>query len=112
MFTAFVRLAACVLAAGTREPVYLEEAKHWKPEELELFAQALGVYVNDAEAEPLTAPPRRQSSLKAMLEEAPEPEAKMLFEHLLAEGAGLADGRALRTFQRRVVGLSLHLDRL
>ena len=38
-----------------------------------------------------------------MLEEAPEPEAKMLFEHLLAEGAGPADGRALRTFQRRVV---------
>lgn len=36
------------------------------------------------------------------LEEAPELEAKMLFEHLLAEGPGRADGRALRTFQRRV----------
>lgn len=37
-----------------------------------------------------------------MLEEAPELEAKMLFEHLLAERPGVADGRALRTFQRRV----------
>ena len=37
-----------------------------------------------------------------MLEDAPELEAKMLFEHLLAERPGVADGRALRTFQRRV----------
>jgi len=37
------------------------------------------------------------------LEETPELEAKMLFEHLLAEQAGGADGRALRTFQRRVL---------
>jgi hypothetical protein len=37
------------------------------------------------------------------LEETPELEAKMLFEHLLSEGAGgQVDGRALRTFQRRV----------
>ena len=38
------------------------------------------------------------------LEEAPELEAKMLFEHLLADTAwaGQVDGRALRTFQRRV----------
>lgn len=37
-----------------------------------------------------------------MLVEAPELEAKMLFEHLLGERPGVADGRALRTFQRRV----------
>jgi hypothetical protein len=38
------------------------------------------------------------------LEETPELEAKMLFEHLLADTAlaGQVDGRALRTFQRRV----------
>ena len=37
------------------------------------------------------------------LEETPELEAKMLFEHLLSEGTGGGvDGRALRTFQRRV----------
>ena len=35
------------------------------------------------------------------LEETPELEAKMLFEHLVAEHAGV-DGGALRTFQRRV----------
>jgi transposase InsO family protein len=40
------------------------------------------------------------------LEETPELEAKMLFEHLLgetAEGPNRVDGRALRTFQRRVL---------
>lgn len=36
------------------------------------------------------------------LEESPEVEAKALFEHLLAARPGTADGRALRTFQRRV----------
>ena len=38
------------------------------------------------------------------LEETPELEAKMLFEHLLADTAlaGEVDARALRTFQRRV----------
>jgi hypothetical protein len=36
------------------------------------------------------------------LEVTPELEAKALFEHLLATRAGKVDGRALRTFQRRV----------
>jgi hypothetical protein len=36
------------------------------------------------------------------LEQTPELEAKMLFEHLLAEEVHDVDGRALRTFQRRV----------
>ena len=39
---------------------------------------------------------------KRMLEETPELEAKMMFEHLLADRPGVVDGRALRTFQRRV----------
>lgn len=37
-----------------------------------------------------------------MLEETPELEAKLLFEHLIASRPGAVDGRALRTFQRRV----------
>jgi hypothetical protein len=36
------------------------------------------------------------------LEETPELEAKMLFEHLASEPGSAVDGRALRTFQRRV----------
>jgi transposase len=36
------------------------------------------------------------------LEESPEIEAKALFEHLVAAHPGKLDGRALRTFQRRV----------
>jgi len=36
------------------------------------------------------------------LEATPEVEAKALFEHLLGQRPGVADGRALRTFQRRV----------
>ncbi len=36
------------------------------------------------------------------LEQTPELEAKMLFEHLLAEHPGRVEGSALRTFQRRV----------
>lgn len=36
------------------------------------------------------------------LRESPEVEAKALFEHLLSTRPGEADGRALRTFQRRV----------
>jgi len=37
-----------------------------------------------------------------MLVEAPELEAKMLFEHLMGEGPGVVPSSALRTFQRRV----------
>jgi hypothetical protein len=52
VFDAFVRLAACALAAQTREPEYLEEVKHWKKEELEVFAQTLGALVNEMEIHP------------------------------------------------------------
>jgi type I restriction-modification system DNA methylase subunit len=52
VFEAFTRLAACALAAQTRESEYLEEAKHWEKPELELFGQALGALVNEMESRP------------------------------------------------------------
>jgi type I restriction-modification system DNA methylase subunit len=52
IFDAFVRLAACALAAQTREAEYLEEAKRWDKSELETFAEALGVLVIEMEAKP------------------------------------------------------------
>jgi len=54
VFDAFVRLAACALAAGTREAEYMEEAKHWQKPELELFAEALGALVREMESQPFT----------------------------------------------------------
>jgi type I restriction-modification system DNA methylase subunit len=54
VFDAFVRLAACAVAAQTREAEYLEEAKHWQKSELELFAQALGSLVREMESQPFT----------------------------------------------------------
>jgi type I restriction-modification system DNA methylase subunit len=54
VFDAFVRFAACALAAQTREAEYLEEAKRWKRDELGLFAQALGSLVREMESEPFT----------------------------------------------------------
>src|SRR5262249_44201344 len=36
VFEGFVRLAACALAAQTREPEYLEEVKRWNKSDLEL----------------------------------------------------------------------------
>jgi type I restriction-modification system DNA methylase subunit len=52
VFDAFTRLAACALAAQTREPEFLEEVKHWERAELELFAEALGALTNEMEAHP------------------------------------------------------------
>lgn len=54
VFDAFVRLAACAVAAQTREAEYLEEAKHWNKTELELFAEALGSLVHEMESQPFT----------------------------------------------------------
>jgi type I restriction-modification system DNA methylase subunit len=54
VFDAFVRLTACALAAGTREPEYLEEAKQWNRDELNLFAQALAALVAEMDAQPFT----------------------------------------------------------
>jgi type I restriction-modification system DNA methylase subunit len=52
VFDAFVLLAACALAAQTREAEYLEEAKRWEKSELELFAKALAVLVAEMETKP------------------------------------------------------------
>jgi type I restriction-modification system DNA methylase subunit len=52
VFQAFTRLAAYALAAQTRESEYLEEAKHWERQELDLFGQALGALVNEMESRP------------------------------------------------------------
>jgi type I restriction-modification system DNA methylase subunit len=52
VFDAFTRLAACALAAETREAEYLEEAKRWEKPELGLFAEALGTLVMQMEARP------------------------------------------------------------
>jgi type I restriction-modification system DNA methylase subunit len=51
-FDSFVRMAACCLAAQTREPEYLEEAKRWEKSDLELLSQALGALVLEMEAKP------------------------------------------------------------
>ncbi len=52
VFDAFVRLAACALAAQTREAEYLEEAKRWDRTELGLFAETLAALVAEMELHP------------------------------------------------------------
>lgn len=52
VFDGFVRLAACAVAAQTREAEYLEEAKRWEKPELELFAEALAALVSEMETHP------------------------------------------------------------
>jgi hypothetical protein len=52
VFDAFTRLAACAVAAGTREAEYLEEAKRWERPDLDLFAEAFGALVAEMETRP------------------------------------------------------------
>ena len=52
IFDAFVRFAACAVAAQTREAEYLEEAKHWDKADLGTFAEALGALVTEMETKP------------------------------------------------------------
>ncbi|MBA4150143.1 MAG: SAM-dependent DNA methyltransferase [Verrucomicrobia bacterium] len=52
VFGAFTRFAACALSAQTREAEYLEEAKRWEKQELELFAEAFAVLVLEMESKP------------------------------------------------------------
>ena len=52
IFDAFVRFAACAVAAQTREAEYLEEAKRWDKADLEIFAAALGSLVTEMETKP------------------------------------------------------------
>lgn len=54
VFSAFVKLAACACACGTREAEYLEEIKRWSKEELASFALAFGQLVEEMEAKPFT----------------------------------------------------------
>ncbi|OAM87187.1 N-6 DNA methylase [Termitidicoccus mucosus] len=54
VFTAFASLAACALAHGTRETEYLEEARRWNRDELEIFSHALAALVMEMEAQPFT----------------------------------------------------------
>lgn len=51
-FDSFVRVAACALAAQTREAEYLEEAKRWEKSDLELLSHALGALVLEMESKP------------------------------------------------------------
>lgn len=52
VFNAFLRMAACALAAQTREAEYLEEAKRWTRDELNEFGAALGALVEEMQEEP------------------------------------------------------------
>lgn len=52
VFDAFVRFAACALAAQTREAEYLEEVKRWEKPDMDSFAEALGALVNEMEQHP------------------------------------------------------------
>ena len=52
VFDAFTHLAACCVAAQTREVEYLEEAKRWQKPELDLFGNALGALVLEMETRP------------------------------------------------------------
>jgi type I restriction-modification system DNA methylase subunit len=54
VFNAFVQLAACALAAQTREAEYLEEIKRWTKEDLNQFSHALAALIVEMEAEPFT----------------------------------------------------------
>ena len=52
IFDAFARLAACAVAAQTREAEYLEEAKRWEKPDLDVFGKALGALVLEMESRP------------------------------------------------------------
>jgi type I restriction-modification system DNA methylase subunit len=49
VFDAFARFAACALAAQTREAEYLEEAKRWEKQDMDLFVEAFGDLVLEME---------------------------------------------------------------
>src|SRR4051794_20679253 len=52
VFDAFVRLSSCAVAAQTREAEYLEEAKRWEKQDLNLFGEALGALICEMERHP------------------------------------------------------------
>ncbi len=52
VFDAFTRFAACALSAQTREAEYLEEAKGWEKQDLDLIAEAFAALILEMEAKP------------------------------------------------------------
>lgn len=52
VYSDFVCMAACALAMGAREAEYLELAKTYAKEDLEQFGRALGMLVEEMEADP------------------------------------------------------------
>jgi len=54
VFADFARVAACALAAQTREAEYLAVAKNYSRAELEIFARVLAGLVSEMEAQPFT----------------------------------------------------------
>lgn len=54
IFSDFCRLAACCVAAGTREPEYLEVARGYSRDELNEFSRGFALLVEEMEAAPFT----------------------------------------------------------
>ena len=51
-FDAFTRFSACALAVETREPEYLEEAKRWEKQDMDMFVEAFAALVLEMETRP------------------------------------------------------------
>jgi len=54
VFADFCRIAACCLAAGSREDEYFETIKPYSKEELSEFSKALGLLIEEMESKPFT----------------------------------------------------------
>ena len=54
VFIDFCRMAACALAAGSREPEYLETIQSYGKEELHQLSRAFALLVEEAESKPFT----------------------------------------------------------
>jgi hypothetical protein len=52
VFRAFARICACCVACGHREQEYLEEVKRWSADELNLFAAAFALLVQEMGRQP------------------------------------------------------------
>jgi hypothetical protein len=52
IFASFLTLTMCALSHGTREEMYLAEAKRWQREQLDLFCQAFAGLVLESETRP------------------------------------------------------------
>ena len=54
VFADFCRIAACCLAAGSREDEYFEVIKNYSKEELIEFSKALALLINEMESKPFS----------------------------------------------------------